>query len=559
MRNKFKIGLAIILGAVAASLPIALSGSAAETFTPDNLPLTKISENNKTITFGWTPVPGYGYVFKTQASAGAEFVVVSRTNNADQSSVRFSKGSYDYAVGALGEVAVGKASDIAAPPPPPPPPTVPIPANFRVTDKTQTSVDLAWDAVTNATNYRIYRNNNLIGQGPGSNGGFSDSWADTGLTCGTTYNYAVDAQINSDTSEKATLTVATNACAAPDSQAPTAPTGVAASSVSQTSAVLSWNPSTDNVGVDHYNMVRSGTVVSQVSASPFTFSGLTCNTNYALGVQAEDAAGNKSTVVGVNVTTAACSNPPPPGGTITGSECSTRAAVNGAVIDNVTVTGNCSVRGDNVTISNSTIQGGVTFTASSNGSSLRNSSAYEFDLESADNTTIEGNTLDGHNQSGREQNFIWADPAPDPVDGFVIRNNYFTNFTSPGSTHSEAMFIGGYTRNGLIEGNDFYRNGNTAHIFFSWCAPNACDGTGNNPDARDPKNMCVRNNTFRETWDAYYQVVVRQETNAPNGHGIYTDDNIKIAPGQSFANKATNSGILVQFQPGDNLWASGTC
>ena len=78
-------------------------------------------------------------------------------------------------------------------------------------------------------------------------------------------------------------------------------------------------------------------------------------------------------------------------------------------------------------------------------------------------------------------------------------------------------------------------------------------------DARDPKNMCVRNNKFRETWDAYYQVVVRQETNAPNGHGIYTDDNIKIAPGQSFANKATDSNILVQFMAGDNLIFQQNC
>jgi hypothetical protein len=175
-------------------------------------------------------------------------------------------------------------------------------------------------------------------------------------------------------------------------------------------------------------------------------------------------------------------------------------------------------------------------------------------LGSADNTLIEGNTFDGQNT--KEQNFVWAGAAPDPVDGFTIRNNTFRNFTSPGSTHSEALFIGGYARNGVVEGNTFSNNGNTAHIFFSWCAPNDCDGGGGrySGDPRDPSNICVRGNTFNQTWDAYYDVMVRQE----DGGGIGTDDRIRIAPGQPFVGSST-SGLRVQLLPGDNLKFQQAC
>lgn len=397
MRNKLKIGLAVILGAIAASLPIALSGSAAQTFVPDNLPLTKLSENNRTVTYGWTPVQGYGYLFKTQASAGADWVVVSRTNDPTVSSVRFSKGSYDYAVGALGEVAVGKASEI-----PPPPDTTPpsnptnlassgvsrtgfsvnwtastdnvavtgydvllngtnngpvtatsftftglncatqynvgvrafdaagnnssttttsvttsdcglsAPMNVHVNDSTQTSINFGWDAVTGATNYRTYVDGVFYKQGAGSSGGFTDTMNVTGLTCGTSYDLAVEAQNATETSPQGHVTGSTLDCPVVDTQPPSNPTGLSTSDVGQQAATLNWIASNDNVGVDHYNMFLNGTAVGgPVSGSPFAFSSLTCNTSYTLGVQAEDAAGNKSTVVTTNVTTSNCDQPPP--------------------------------------------------------------------------------------------------------------------------------------------------------------------------------------------------------------------------------------------------------
>ena len=64
------------------------------------------------------------------------------------------------------------------------------PGNLRAKTTDQTTITIAWDAATDdvgVTNYKIYRNATLIGQGEGSAGGYADEWQDTGLICGTAY------------------------------------------------------------------------------------------------------------------------------------------------------------------------------------------------------------------------------------------------------------------------------------------------------------------------------------------------------------------------------------
>ena len=216
-----------------------------------------------------------------------------------------------------------------------------------------------------------------------------------------------------------------------------------------------------------------------------------------------------------------------------------------------TVDGDLSINRPGIRIDGATIHGVVEFKAGATNAQFLNSRAQGFGISSADGVVIDGSVFDGGGQVS--QNFIWAVPAPDPVNGFTIRNSTFENYTSEHTDlHSEALFIGGYARNGLIEGNTFYNNGNTAHIFFSWCAPNDCDGGGGrySGDPRDPSNICVRGNIFSQTWEAYYHVMVRQE----NGGGIGTDDNIRIAPGQPRVSTTTSvPGRLVQLLAGDNL------
>ncbi|AWE53556.1 carbohydrate binding domain-containing protein [Streptomyces nigra] len=84
---------------------------------------------------------------------------------------------------------------------------------------------------------------------------------------------------------------------APDTQAPTAPTGVTARA-DGVSVVLTWEPSTDDTGVTGYQVTRTGgtrgEVVSDVGSTVFSDTGLEENTAYSYTVRAVDAAGNVS-------------------------------------------------------------------------------------------------------------------------------------------------------------------------------------------------------------------------------------------------------------------------
>ena len=80
-----------------------------------------------------------------------------------------------------------------------------------------------------------------------------------------------------------------------DTEAPSTPDNLSATGISQTAIDLSWNASTDNVGVDHYVVRRDGAVIaSNVTGTSFSDTGLTAATAYSYTVVAVDAAGNES-------------------------------------------------------------------------------------------------------------------------------------------------------------------------------------------------------------------------------------------------------------------------
>ncbi len=90
----------------------------------------------------------------------------------------------------------------------------------------------------------------------------------------------------------------------PDTEAPSAPTSLAASNTTQTTTDLSWNASTDNVGVTGYDVYQGASVIATVSTTTYQVTGLTASTNYAFSVRAKDAAGNESAASNTaNVTT----------------------------------------------------------------------------------------------------------------------------------------------------------------------------------------------------------------------------------------------------------------
>ena len=93
-----------------------------------------------------------------------------------------------------------------------------------------------------------------------------------------------------------------------DTQAPSTPAGLVVSGQTQTALTLSWNASTDNVGVTGYSTYRNtaaaGTTVP--ATRTYTYTGLACGTAYSLGVDAVDAAGNRSAQATASGTTSAC-------------------------------------------------------------------------------------------------------------------------------------------------------------------------------------------------------------------------------------------------------------
>ena len=95
---------------------------------------------------------------------------------------------------------------------------------------------------------------------------------------------------------------------AADVQAPTAPTKLAAASVSATGATLSWTASTDNVGITGYDLYHgTALLAANLPGTSATLSTLYCGTTYDLTLKARDAAGNTSAASNlIRTTTAAC-------------------------------------------------------------------------------------------------------------------------------------------------------------------------------------------------------------------------------------------------------------
>jgi chitodextrinase len=84
-----------------------------------------------------------------------------------------------------------------------------------------------------------------------------------------------------------------------DTTPPTAPSNLTPAGTTNTSVSLSWNASSDNVGVTAYDIYSGSSVVKTVTGSPpataATVTGLAASTSYTFTVKARDAAGNTST------------------------------------------------------------------------------------------------------------------------------------------------------------------------------------------------------------------------------------------------------------------------
>ncbi|WP_375334265.1 fibronectin type III domain-containing protein [Flagellimonas sp. C4] len=205
------------------------------------------------------------------------------------------------AIGNTETVVTGDAADTEAP--------------SAVTDvsssnTTSTGTQLDWSASTDnvgVTNYEVFQNGVSI-----ANTGTTTNFNVTGLTPSTMYNFMVTAADGAGNISGPGNTVSITTVAAPDTEAPSAVSDLAAAGTTSTSTTLSWSASTDNVGVINYEVFRDGTSIGNTGTSTtLTVNGLTPDTSYNFTVFAEDAAGNTSnssntaaivTLVGTGIT-----------------------------------------------------------------------------------------------------------------------------------------------------------------------------------------------------------------------------------------------------------------
>jgi fibronectin type 3 domain-containing protein len=163
------------------------------------------------------------------------------------------------------------------------------------------TINLAWTASTDNVGVTGYRVERCQGQGCVTftqiGTSVTPAFSDPGLGWGVDYSYrvrAVDAAGNlSAYSNNGTTQTPF------DTQAPTTPTSLTATVISNTQINVAWTASTDNVGVTSYLVERCQgagcTTFAQIgttAAVTFPSTGLTAGTSYAFRVRPTDAAGN---------------------------------------------------------------------------------------------------------------------------------------------------------------------------------------------------------------------------------------------------------------------------
>jgi len=203
------------------------------------------------------------------------------------------------------------------------------------------------------------------------------------LSASSTYSFyiqAYDAAGNVSTSSN-TILVTTDTPV--DIQAPSAPTALSASNITETSALLSWSAATDNVGVSGYNVYQDGALVSTTSGTGFSIIGLSASSTYSFYVQAYDAAGNVSG--SSNSTTVTTLTPPDTQAPSAPSTLiATNVSIDAADLSWSAATDNIAVVGYNVYQDGSLVSTTGSNTTAYNVTGLSAATSYDFYIEAFD-------------------------------------------------------------------------------------------------------------------------------------------------------------------------------
>jgi len=292
--------------AVIVTTPAALDTIAPS--TPTGLTATAVSDSRINLTWSASSdnvaVTGYR-VYRTGALA---ITLGNVTAFQDSGLSAFSTYTYTvWAIDAAGN-ASGPSTAVSATTAPgldtTPPST---PSNVAANAVSTSQISLSWSASTDnviVAGYRVYRNGALVIA-------VADTtpYLDSGLLPSTQYSYNVDAIDASGNVSGLSATSSVTTLAAPDTTAPSTPTGLTANAVSPNQINLSWSASTDNAAVTGYRVFRGGALLITLgNVTTYQNTGLTASTSYTYRVRAIDAAGN----VSGQSTAASATTPPAP-------------------------------------------------------------------------------------------------------------------------------------------------------------------------------------------------------------------------------------------------------
>lgn len=159
--------------------------------------------------------------------------------------------------------------------------------------------------------YIIYRNGVSIGfVTEGLESLTSITYIDNSALPNTTYQYSVKAMDAAGNLSVSSNVVSFVTPSLNDVTAPSAPSLLTGAAVNASQINLTWEASTDNIGVARYDLYRNGIYVASTQYSSFGDTGLKDDTSYNYYVIAKDVAGNSS--VASNTFTARTLPLPPP-------------------------------------------------------------------------------------------------------------------------------------------------------------------------------------------------------------------------------------------------------
>ena len=149
------------------------------------------------------------------------------------------------------------------------------PANFRLSSSTETTATLAWDAVDEATGYKLYRDGTLIAT-------LTDTSYTDVIQPFVSYVYTLTAYNANGESDPATISVQIII-------PPETPSNFRVVSKSIMEISLAWDAVT---GADSYQLKRNGSVIYSGEGTSYTDGGLTAGTDYTYTLSAVNMVGS---------------------------------------------------------------------------------------------------------------------------------------------------------------------------------------------------------------------------------------------------------------------------